>query len=244
MVRQAARPAAESPWTESDGAPPLMPSQAGGSGFPWPRDVRESGARRRSRSRSSDRSIPDAALAGAVLPETSAGRVALARSSLAVPLGSDGDAAAVVQRPELADLFLREEGWTMACDLLAACVAVLRAHFVQIEPDLVPDMSDFYVRAASFLPGVVHVEYGRYRQAGAAVWAHRPPSPNSSGIFVTGSQMSPALMDACGRLWRCGGVVVFGATLPVASPRVLGGHFFADFVRIEFDRTCGQAVYP
>ena len=240
-----ARPAADSLRAASlrgaRGAPAPMPSQASVSCHRWPPEVRHCEPRPRGRSRSPSRSIPGEALAGALGPQTSA----LARFDV-VPC-FDGHGSAVARRPEwlvLQHPFLRAEGSTMPRELLAACVEVLRVHFVQIEPGLVPDMSDFYVRAAVFLPAVVHVEYGRYRQAGAAVWAHRPPSPNSGGAFRMGSHMSSALVDACVLLWRCGGAVAFGVTCSLPSPRVLGGHFSADFVRIEFDRSCGQAANP
>ena len=128
----------------------------------------------------------------------------------------------------------------MSRALLVACVAVLRAHFKQIESAVEPDLSDFYVRAACFLPGAIHVEYGRYRQAGAAVWPHRPPSSNSSAEWAQW-QMSSGLVAACVRLWHA---AAFGVVRPDASPVVLGGHFSAEFVRVEYDRSCGQVVLP
>ena len=208
----------------------------------WPAAVRVAGSRERSRSRSQDSLILDEDLVAAVLPQASASpRMAEVPRRSALE-GSPAGSRLLLWQPS----FLRAEGWSMSRELLAACMEVLEAHLVQVERGVVPDLSDFYVRAADVMPGVVHVEYGRYRQAGFAVWAHRPPSPNSSVILKNGSQMSMGLVGACVRLWHCGAAAVFGDTGArlVASPRVLRGYFSVDFVRIEFDRSFGQAVPP
>ena len=124
----------------------------------------------------------------------------------------------------------------MSGALLLSCVALWEAYIVHVEGRGVLDVNvtDLYVRAAHIhLPGVVHVQFGRYllRPCGEI---HRPPMAPLT--CRRGSTLPDAFVRACVQLWRSAADGDWDLRcVDVASLRVLRCYFSEEFLRVEFD---------